>query len=57
MYPTTRLQANGQVTLPHQLRDEMDLEAGDALVWVKNEAGHWEVWSKDSLAEVFAVAD
>lgn len=55
MYSTTRLRSKGQVTLPRELREELGLEPGDELVWVKNDEGHWEVWSTESLAELFGV--
>lgn len=44
------------MTLPQQLRDDLELEPGDELVWVKTDAGHWEVWTPDSLAEVFGIS-
>jgi AbrB family looped-hinge helix DNA binding protein len=55
VYSTTRIRDRGQVTLPKQLRDELELEPGDELVWVKNDEGNWEVWTSESLKEVFGL--
>lgn len=43
------VQEKGQVTLPRQAREELGIKPGDAIVWIRNDQGHWEVWTLDQL--------
>lgn len=45
----TTLQTNGQITLPREARKEMGIRPGERLVWVRNQAGRWEIWSAEAL--------
>lgn len=53
---TFRIQAKGQVTVPKAARDELHLQPGDEVVWVRNEAGRWELWSAQALIDDVADA-
>lgn len=45
------MQAKGQVTVPKEAREELGLEPGAEVLWVKNPAGHWEIRTFDDLLE------
>lgn len=48
---STRLDKQGQVGLYYGLIEEMGLKPGDMLMFVRNEAGRWEIWREEEIIE------
>lgn len=44
-----QVQAKGQVTIDHRVRDDLGIKPGDEVVWLKNREGRWELWKADDL--------
>lgn len=40
------VQAKGQVTITQRVRDELGVEPGDEVTWVKNREGRFELWTQ-----------
>jgi AbrB family looped-hinge helix DNA binding protein len=45
------VQAKGQVTLPKEAREELGVRTGDRVTWIRNGAGHWELWTVEQLLD------
>ena len=51
-----RIDENGKVTLYAELIKDMNLATGDFVVFVRNDAGCWEVRRADEVAQKMKVA-
>ena len=47
------VQAKGQVTIDRRVREELGIQPGDEVVWVKNDAGRFELWKVETLQDEF----
>lgn len=48
-----RLNSLGQVRLSQEIRAELGLKPGDLVVFMKNEAGWWEIWTEEAVLEAW----
>lgn len=51
-----RIDEDGKVTLYVELIEDMRLETGDFVVFVRNDAGRWEVRRADEVAQKMKAA-